>query len=144
MRRARTAGRHIGPGDGNEYVQIVDVKDVASLLVLAVEQGIVGDFNLTGRAMTFREFLQRCKSVTRSDAEFVWVPKDFLLDSAAAENDKYFPLWRPNPRVRAIFQTSSEKAFRRAGKSDRSPKQRSIAFRSSIRSTPQFTVGLIL
>ncbi len=28
--------------------------------------------------MTFREFLNACKSVTRSDAEFVWIPQDYL------------------------------------------------------------------
>ena len=47
--RAQSDGQHIGPGDGNEHVQIVDVKDVARFLVLAVDQSIYGTFNLTGR-----------------------------------------------------------------------------------------------
>jgi len=29
-------------------------------------------------AMTFREFLDACKAATGSDAEFVWIPQDFL------------------------------------------------------------------
>ena len=76
--RAQSGGRHIGPGNGSDPVEMVDVKDVARFLTLAIDRALYGVFNLTGRSMTFREFLDRCKTATRSDAKFVWIPEDFL------------------------------------------------------------------
>ncbi len=117
LTRAQNGGRHIAPGSGSDPVEMVDVKDVARFLVLAIDQSIYGTFNLTGRAMTFREFLNACKAVTRSDAEFVWVPQDFLhqhqleTDFALHSFAGNFPLWRPVGANPGLFQISSEKAF---------------------------------
>jgi 2'-hydroxyisoflavone reductase len=78
LRRARDGSRHIGPGSGDDHVQIVDVKDVARFLMFAIGRSLYGTFNLTGAPMTFREFVDRCKIATRSTAEFVWIPAEFL------------------------------------------------------------------
>ena len=117
--RAQVGKKHIGPGDGNEHVQIVDVKDVARFLVLAIDQSIYGTFNLTGRPMSFREFLDGCKAATHSEAEFLWIPQGFLhqkgLDPQGLEHGGgggYFPLWHPEPENRGLFQISSQKAFK--------------------------------
>jgi len=99
-------------------VEIVDVKDVARFLVLAISRSLCGTFNLTGTAMTFREFLDACEVVTRSDVEFVWIPQDFLhrhqleTDSALGLFAGNFPFWRPAGSNPGLFQVSSEKAFR--------------------------------
>jgi hypothetical protein len=45
---------------------------------MAIDQSLYGTFNLTGKPMSFREFLEACKSRTRSDAKFTWIPRDFL------------------------------------------------------------------
>jgi 2'-hydroxyisoflavone reductase len=116
--RAQNGGRHIAPGDGSDPVEIVDVKDVARFLVLAIDQSLYGTFNLTGRAMLFRAFLDACKAVTRSDAEFVWILQDFLqqhqLETDFALNSfaGNFPFWRPAGAKPGLYQVSSEKAFR--------------------------------
>jgi len=116
--RAQNGGRHIGPGDGSDPVEMVDVKDVARFLVLAIDRSFYGTFNLTGRAMTFGEFLNACKAVTRSDAEWVWVPQDFLhehqLETDFALNlfAGNFPFWRPTGAHPGLYQVSSEKALR--------------------------------
>ena len=115
--RAQNGGRHIGPGDGNDPVELVDVKDVARFLMLAIDRSIYGTFNLTGRSMRFREFLNACKTVTRSDAEFVWVPQSFLhehqleTDYTLNLHGGNFPLWRPTDAHPGVYQISSEKAF---------------------------------
>jgi 2'-hydroxyisoflavone reductase len=117
LRRAQTGGRHIAPGDGNSPVELVDVKDVARFLVFAIDQSIYGTFNLTGRPMTFREFLGKCKAATHSDAEFVWIPKDFLdqhhldPDSTLHMHGGNFPFWRPPGSLPGVYQVNSEKAF---------------------------------
>ena len=116
--RAQNGGRHIAPGDGRDPVEVVDVKDVARFLVLAIDRSLYGTFNLTGRAMTFREFLDACKAATRSDADFVWIPQDFLhqhqleTDSAVGLFAGNFPFWRPAGAKPGLYQVSSQKAFR--------------------------------
>jgi 2'-hydroxyisoflavone reductase len=121
LRRAQAGGRHIGAGSGEDHVQIVDVKDVARFLVLAMERTLLGTFNLTGEPMSFRDFIDRCKMVVRSSAEFVWVPRDFLhehgLDPAPFDSPTIpsygglFPFWHPEPERQGMYQISSRKAM---------------------------------
>lgn len=111
LRRAYAGGRHVAPGSGQDPIQVVDGKDVARFLVAAIDQSTFGTFNLTGETMTFTDFLRQCNAVLRSNAEFVWIPSDFLL----RQNVHYrqdFQFWRPNPGERGVYQISSERAVR--------------------------------
>lgn len=116
--RAQNGGQHIGPGGGDDPIELVDVKDVARFLMLAIDRSIYGTFNLTGRPMRFREFLAACNAATGSDAHFEWIPQAFLrqhgleTDSALRTFAGNFPLWRPKGAQPGLFQVSSEKAFR--------------------------------
>jgi nucleoside-diphosphate-sugar epimerase len=115
--RAQRGGQHIAPGDGADPVELVDVKDVARFLALAIDRSLYGTFNLTGKEMNFREFLDNCKAATESDAQFVWIPQDFLhqhgLETDLVLNTfaGNFPFWRPDPVSRGLYQVSSAKAF---------------------------------
>lgn len=117
LMRARSGGQHIGPGDGTDTVELVDVKDVAAFLAACVERRHLGAWNLTGSPMTFRSFLGQCNVITQSKAEFVWIPHSFLTNHGLKtdyELQTYagnFPFWRPEPQLRNIFQISSAKAF---------------------------------
>jgi nucleoside-diphosphate-sugar epimerase len=121
LRRCQAGGSHIGPGDGGEHVQIVDVHDVARFLILAIERPLSGTYNLTGAPMTFRDFVGRCNAAMRTRAEFAWIPRDFLhangLDPAPWDDPKVpsylgkFPFWHPEPERVGVFQISSRKAF---------------------------------
>jgi 2'-hydroxyisoflavone reductase len=116
--RAQSGGRHIGPGDGSDPVELVDVKDVARFLMLAINRSLYGNFNLTGRPMSLREFLDACNAAAGSDAQFVWVPQDFLhqhgleTDFALGLYAGNFPFWRPAGAHPGLYQISSDKAFR--------------------------------
>jgi 2'-hydroxyisoflavone reductase len=118
LTRAQNGGQHIGPGDGSDQVEMVDVKDVARFLMLAIDRFRYGIFNLTGRPMSFRAFLDTCKTVTLSDAQFVWMPQEFLhqhgleTDFALGSFAGNFPFWRPAGALPGLWQVSSEKAFR--------------------------------
>lgn len=115
--RAQQGGEHIAPGDGHDPVELVDVKDVARFLALAIQRSLYGTFNLTGRSMSFREFLDACKSATRSDAIFTWIPQSFLHqhglepDAVLHTFAGNFPFWRPDPANQGVYSVSSEKAF---------------------------------
>ena len=116
--RAQHGGTHIGPGTGDDPVEWVDVKDVGRFLMLAIDRALHGAYNLAGRPTRFREFLEDCKAATRSDAQFVWIPQDFLrehgLDTDAALHTfaGNFPHWRPPGAQPGLYRMSSEKAFR--------------------------------
>jgi 2'-hydroxyisoflavone reductase len=122
LRRSQSGGRHIGPGSGEDHVQKADVKDVARFLILTVERRLFGTYNLTGPAMTFREYVASCNTVMRSHAEYIWIPQDFLhaqgLDPAPFNDPKVpsylgkFPSWHPEPERVGLYQISSEKALR--------------------------------
>jgi 2'-hydroxyisoflavone reductase len=115
--RSQTGGRHIGPGSGDDPVEWVDVRDVARFVVLAIDGSLHGAFNLAGRPMTFREFLGRCGSATRSQAQFTWIPQAFLrsqglkTDRELKTSAGFFPHWRPADSQPGIYQVSSEKAY---------------------------------
>lgn len=109
--RAQRGGMHIGPGDGNDYAEeTVDVKDVARFLVASVERRTTGTFNLTGPPTTFRDFLAACNDATDSDAQWIWIPKDFLARQGIA-NWNHFLGWNTDPAGRGFNQISSQKAL---------------------------------
>lgn len=115
LRRVRAASRVLAPGDGSDPVELVDVRDVADFLVLALEESIYGTFNLTGKPMSFRQFLDGCKSAVHSDANVVWIPEAFLekhglYPQNGVDGLSNFPLWRP-VSAGNFFRISSQKAF---------------------------------
>ena len=116
--RAQDGGEHIAPGDGHDPVELVDVKDVARFLAMAIERSLYGTYNLTGKSMSFREFVDACRSATHSDVTFVWIPQQFLHEHGLEPDVVLhtfagnFPLWRPDPSNQGLFRVSSEKAFK--------------------------------
>jgi 2'-hydroxyisoflavone reductase len=116
--RTQSGGKHIGPGTGGDPVELVDVKDVARFLLLAIDRSLHGTFNLTGRPRTFAEFIDACKAVTRSEAQFVWIGREFLhqhgleTDATLGIHGGNFPFWRPAGDSPGLYRISSDKAFR--------------------------------
>ena len=115
--RSQDGGEHIGPGDGKSPVELVDVKDVARFLTLAINLALYGVFNTTGKSISFQEFLDQCKRATRSDVNWVWVPQQFLhehgleTDNALHTFVGNFPLWIPETDYQGLYRVSSAKAF---------------------------------
>jgi 2'-hydroxyisoflavone reductase len=116
--RMQSGGEHIGPGDGKDPFQLVDVKDVARFLALAITKSLYGVFNLTGKLLTFRDYMEECKVATRSDATLTWIPQQFLhehgleSDTVLHTRAGYFPSWTPEVQDQGVCRVSSEKAFR--------------------------------
>jgi len=116
--RMQAGDEHIAPGNGHDPFQMVDVKDVASFIALAITKSFYGAFNLTGRLLTFREYLEACKAATYSGATLTWIPQQFLHEHGLESDDVlhtfagYFPSWLPEARHQGLYRISSEKAFR--------------------------------
>jgi len=111
LTRVQVGGQHIGPGNGDDHIQIIDAKDVGRFLMLAIERSLFGVFNLTGESLTFRAFLEQCRSATNSDAEFVWMSEDFLRQQDP-DFVRFFPLWMAHDAPQGFFQISGEKALK--------------------------------
>lgn len=115
--RVQDGGEHIGPGDGKSPVQLVDVKDVARFLALAIARPLYGTFNTTGNSFVFRDFLDACNKATRSNTAFVWIPQNFLHEHGLEPDAVLhtfvgnFPLWEPDPKYQGLHRVSSAKAF---------------------------------
>src|SRR6266568_1298863 len=115
--RSTDGGDHIAPGDGKSPVELVDVRDVARFLTLAIDRPLYGVFNTTGKSISFQEFLDECKRATRSNVNWVWIPQQFLhehgleTDSALHTFVGNFPLWIPETEYQGLYRVSSAKAF---------------------------------
>lgn len=92
--RTAAGGRVLAPDDRSAPVQVIDVRDLAEWTVRMLESRAEGVYNVTGPAtlLTLGDTLEACREATRSDAEFVWVPPQFLLDQGVAPWTD-IPLW---------------------------------------------------
>lgn len=80
--RIADGGKVLVPGDPEMSVQFIDASDLARWLIGAVERDVVGEIQVTGKPgeVTFENMVSTIKSVTDSDAEFVWVDEQFLKE----------------------------------------------------------------
>jgi 2'-hydroxyisoflavone reductase len=111
--RIDRGGTVLAPGTPTDPVQYVDARDLGEWIVRLAEQKTLGTFNATGpRAPTsMAEMLYGIKAVTTSDAQFVWVPADFLAaNQVRAWSD--MPVWVPPVgRTAAFARVICQKAY---------------------------------
>ena len=86
--RVARGGQVIVPGEGNVKVQIIDVRDLAEWNIRLVEANKTGIYNTTGPEypLTMQRMLEICRSESGSDAEFVYVPGEFLKEHEVEGN----------------------------------------------------------
>lgn len=107
--RAARPGPMLAPGDGSDFVQVVDARDVAAFARRAVEHGIAGAFNLAGNRVTWAEFI----GLLRPAGEVVWVGRDVI--AAAGVTEFELPLYRASGGRRASLMDVSPAAAVKAG-----------------------------
>ena len=110
--RTAAGGRVLAPDDRSAPVQVIDVRDLAEWTVRVLESGETGVYNATGPStlLTLGETLEACREATRSDAEFVWIAPQVLLDQGVAPWTE-IPLWVAGDD--ALNQVSIERATAR-------------------------------
>jgi 2'-hydroxyisoflavone reductase len=79
-------GKILAPGKPENYVQLIDARDLSEWIIKMIEENETGIFNITGKSLdlTFGKMLGAIKTATGSDAEFVWVDEKFLTENAVA------------------------------------------------------------
>lgn len=102
--RVAQGGDVLAP-DGPEHpARFIDARDLATWTIRMIESGTTGTYNARGpnETLTFGELLASCRTITGSDARFVWVGEQFLLAAGVAPYTE-MPLWIPNLPERAGF-----------------------------------------
>ncbi len=92
--RVARGGEVLAPGDPDWETQVIDVRDLGDWTIRMVDQKATGVYNATGydTPLTFGQLLETCKTVSGSDAQFVWMDNKWLLE-AGVQPWMELPLW---------------------------------------------------
>jgi 2'-hydroxyisoflavone reductase len=114
--RATRGSEILAPGEPERFVQFIDARDLANLVVTLTEGVRGGVFNAVGPSgpITFGELLQICAVNAGVEHVPVWATDAFLLEH---ELRPFFdlPLWIPNTPDKAGFSQISNAAAIQAG-----------------------------
>ena len=93
--RVREGGDVLAPGAPDNPVQWVDVRDLGEWIIECLERRAFGVFNAICEPTGIGSLLQACKSVSGSDARFVWATPEKLREhNVSAWSD--MPMWLPS------------------------------------------------
>jgi 2'-hydroxyisoflavone reductase len=111
--RVAEGGDVLAPDGPAHPARFIDARDLAAWTVRMIESAATGTYNARGpnETLTFGELLDTCKVITGSDARFVWVGEQFLLDAGVKPYTE-IPLWIPNlPERAGFYSVNSGKAI---------------------------------
>lgn len=93
-------GHVLAPGDPEQPVQFIDVRDLAAWSIAMIESHQTGIYNAKGPAttLTMRQLLETCREVRGATATFEWVSERFLLEQGVIPYQQ-LPLWVPGAMV---------------------------------------------
>lgn len=94
LRRIARGGEVIAPGPRDLKIQYVDARDLAEWMIICAENSTAGAFNAispSGHATT-AQLLAGCRSVTHSNAEFIWMEPEFLAEQKIEQWGE-LPIW---------------------------------------------------
>jgi 2'-hydroxyisoflavone reductase len=94
--RIKKGGRVLAPGNGSDFIQIIDVRDLAEWMVHCLNYNITGVFNAQSKGgdITIKQLLDTCVAELNPKAELVWVDTDFLQQQQVAAWQE-MPTWIP-------------------------------------------------
>lgn len=92
--RVSRGGKVLAPSGPDYLTEIIDVRDLAEWTLRCVEQNVTGIFNATGPdyPLTLGEILETSRTVSASDAEFVWASEQFFMENEVQPWSQ-LPLW---------------------------------------------------
>jgi nucleoside-diphosphate-sugar epimerase len=114
VRRLARGGEVLAPGDPEDAVQFVDVRDLAGWLVDAAETGLAGVYDGIGAPQTRGSALASiADAVAPEDARFTWVDQEFLLAQGVEPwmGERALPLWLPLPEYAGFLARDTRPAL---------------------------------
>ena len=94
--RVARGGEVLAPNTPTDFVQCIDVRDLANFVVHCLEGTVTGIYNADAPqgSLTIGRLLDTCKQVSKSNAAFVWLPKDFM-EAQKVRPWSDMPVWLP-------------------------------------------------
>ena len=95
--RVGQGGEVLAPGNPDQEVQFIDVRDLGEWCVRLCADKKFGVWNAVGLPMrlSIQELLHGCKVAQNADASFTWVAEKFLLENKVRAYTE-LPLWLPS------------------------------------------------
>jgi 2'-hydroxyisoflavone reductase len=101
-RRLRRGGETLAPGPRERLAQFIDVRDLATWMLDAVERGLGGTFNATNTGVPWNDLL--------AGADVTWVSDEFLQAHGVGPWME-LPLWLPDPEWAGMHATDVRRAI---------------------------------
>jgi 2'-hydroxyisoflavone reductase len=107
LHRVARGGRTLAPGAPEDELRLIDARDIAEFALLLAS----GTFEVTGPAHQINrgQLLAEAREITGSDAEFVWVGEDYLVQ-AGVEGWTELPLWAPAAESPGLWDSDTSAA----------------------------------
>jgi 2'-hydroxyisoflavone reductase len=114
VHRIDRGGRVLAPEPRDQFVQFIDVRDLAGWILSAINTDLTGTFNVTGspQTQTMAEVLTAIQRTSTAQSELIWVSERFLTEHGV-EPYSEMPLWIPlteRPTHRGFMARSNTKA----------------------------------
>ncbi len=102
--RIDRGGEVLAPGDPENPVMFIDVRDLAEWYVHLAEQGTLGVLNALGpeQLLSFEGMLTGIQAVTTNPVSLTWASTEFLLEQEVRPYS-HMPLWMPATDDRVGF-----------------------------------------
>lgn len=112
VRRIAQGGTVLAPGQPDQPVQLIDVRDMAEWNIRMAELRQAGVYNVSGppQGLTMAGMFDACKAASDSDAEFVWVDDPFLVEHEVTPF-RELPFWVPAAEYPGFYEIDCRKAF---------------------------------
>ena len=112
LHRIAQGGEVLAPGPRDLALQYIDARDLAAWMIACAEHSTVGIFNAisTSGHTNMSEVLECCRLTTKSDAEFTWVPSEFVLEQDIRPWSE-MPIW-VDPASHGIHSFDTRRAAR--------------------------------
>jgi|SRR5579859_12987 len=103
LNRMAGGGQVLAAGNPARSIQPIDVRDLASFILLAISNQLCGAMNVTAPIghSTYGTLLDTCNKVTGNRAELVWVEDQWLVAQDVMPWTE-IPLWRLSPGAWAV------------------------------------------
>lgn len=95
--RATKGGEMIVPGKPDDFIQIIDVRDLADFVILCIRNDTNGPMNATGEPIPMQQMVDGCikaaAATSGAKTSATWVDPEFLTEQGV--EPQRFPLWIP-------------------------------------------------
>lgn len=105
--RLDKGGDVLVPGDAQDPIQVIDVRDLAAWMLLCGERRIIGRFNACGpkQRLSWGETIEACRKCASQPSKVHWASLEEL--SSLKTDVEGFPIWAPHAGDSKGFHTWS-------------------------------------